>query len=210
MWKEIQKDYDRVMVNFTKSGNHNSNFTKAAMMVLRQQGVLDTTEEDFDEADEDDVFGVEEGGFCNFTNSILIIYLRMWLNERPGLVNFASRQIPGPMQLDSMAAAAVPAPASSRKSEEKRRSPDLLANAIIQLAESRKRPVNAADSEITASISKMLKFSSKKEEIDLIQVQIEGLKQRMASVDDNARKERYSQGIAALEDKLEALLFDAN
>ncbi len=31
MWKEIQRDYDRVMVNFTKSGNHNSNFTKAAM-----------------------------------------------------------------------------------------------------------------------------------------------------------------------------------
>ena len=60
------------------------------------------------------------------------------------------------------------------------------------------------------ALAKCLKLFSKKEEIDLIQVQIEGLKQRMASVDDNARKERYSQGIAALEDKLEALLFDAN
>jgi len=151
------------MVNFTKSGNHNSNFTKAAMIVLREQGLLDTTEEDFDEAEEDDVFGVEEGGFCNFTNSILIIYLRLWLNERPGLVNFVSRQIPGLMQVDSMAAAA--APAGSKKSEEKRRSPDLLASAIKELAESRKRPADAADSEITASISKMLKFSSKKEEL---------------------------------------------
>ena len=197
-----------MMVNFTKSGNHNSNFTKAAMIVLREQGLLDTTEEDFDEAEEDDVFGVEEGGFCNFTNSILIIYLRLWLNERPGLVSFVSRQIPGPMQVDSMAAAA--APAGSKKSEEKRRSPDLLASAIKELAESRKRPADAADSEITASISKMLKFSSKKEEIDLIEVQIQGLKQRMASAVDDARKERYSQGIAALEDKLEALLFDTN
>jgi hypothetical protein len=70
MWKEIQRDYDRVIMNFTKSGNHNSNFTKAAMMVLREQGLLDTTEEDFDDADDDDAFGVEEGGFCNFTNSI--------------------------------------------------------------------------------------------------------------------------------------------
>ncbi len=100
-------------MNFTKSGNHNSNFTKAAMMALREQGVLDTTEEDFDEADEDDTFGVEEGGFC----SIHIIYLRMWLNERPGLVNFVSRQIPGPKQLDSMAAAAA-APAKNQKKRE--------------------------------------------------------------------------------------------
>ena len=211
MWKEIQRDYDRVMVNFTKSGNHNSNFTKAAMMVLREQGLLDTTEEDFDDADEDDAFGVEEGGFCNFTNSILIIYLRLWLNERPGLVSFVSRQIPGVMQRDSMANAT--GAAVGKKSEEKsiqRRSPDLLASAIKELAESRKRPAEVVDTEITASISNMLKFSSKKEEIDLIQVQIQGLKQRMASAVDDARKERYSQGIAALEDKLEALLFDTN
>ncbi len=95
MWKDIQSDYDKVMINFKKSGSHNSNFTKAALIALRDQGLLETTEKDFDDADEDDVFGVEEGGFCNFTNSILIIYLRMWLNERPGLVNFVSRQIPG-------------------------------------------------------------------------------------------------------------------
>ena len=95
-------------MNFTKSGNHNSNFTKAAMMVLREQGLLDTTEEDFDDAD-DDAFGVEEGGFCNFTNSILIIYLRLWLNERPGMVSFVSRQIPGVMQVDSMAGATAAA-----------------------------------------------------------------------------------------------------
>ncbi len=96
--------------------------------------MLDTTEED---AEEDDLFRAEEGGFCNLTNSILIIYLRLWLNERPGLMNFVSRQIPGLMQVDSMAAAATAAtaPASSRKSEEKRRSPDLLADAIKELAE---------------------------------------------------------------------------
>ncbi len=66
-------------------------------MVLREQGLLDTIKEDFDDADEDDVFGVEEGGFCNFTNSIIIIFLRLWLNERPELVSFVSRQIPAVM-----------------------------------------------------------------------------------------------------------------
>ncbi len=63
MWKGIQSDYDKVMINLTKSGNHNSNFTKAAIVASREQGLLDTSEEDFDDAEEDDVFDVEEGGF---------------------------------------------------------------------------------------------------------------------------------------------------
>jgi hypothetical protein len=49
MWKGIHSDYDKVMINFAKSGNHNSNFTKAAIIALRDQHLLDTTEEDFDE-----------------------------------------------------------------------------------------------------------------------------------------------------------------
>ena len=65
-------------MNFTKSGHYSSSFTKAAIIALRGQGLIDTNEDDFDEADEDDVFGVEEGGFCCFTNSIVIIYLCMW------------------------------------------------------------------------------------------------------------------------------------
>jgi hypothetical protein len=93
LWKEIQSDYDRDMINFTKSGNHNSNFTKAVIIALRDQGLIETNEEDFDEADEDDVFCVEEGGFCCFTNSINIIYLCMWLNESLGLVNFVRFQV---------------------------------------------------------------------------------------------------------------------
>jgi len=74
LWKDIQSDYDKVMINFTKSGNHNNNFTKATIIALRDQGLVDTTEEDFDDADADDIFGVEEGSFCNFTNSIVMIY----------------------------------------------------------------------------------------------------------------------------------------
>ncbi len=36
VWKELLKEYDTVMVNFTKSGNHDSSFTKAAMMALKK------------------------------------------------------------------------------------------------------------------------------------------------------------------------------
>ena len=64
------------MVNFTKSGNHNSNFTQAAMSAL---GVLQVE----DMEDDDDVLGTEEGGFCCFTNSVIIIYLRMRVNQNP-------------------------------------------------------------------------------------------------------------------------------
>jgi hypothetical protein len=38
-WKELLKEYDTVMVNFTKSGYHDSSFTKAAMMVRKKSGV---------------------------------------------------------------------------------------------------------------------------------------------------------------------------
>ncbi len=47
---------------------------------------------------------MEEGGFCNFMNSIVVIYLRLWLNECPGLSNFVSRQLPDEIQADSMVA----------------------------------------------------------------------------------------------------------
>jgi hypothetical protein len=82
-------------------------------------------------------FCVEEGGFCCFTNSINIIYLCMWLNESLELVNFVSWQIPGGMQLDSMATDGAAASAKRAKEENpnQRCSPDLLATAIKELAE---------------------------------------------------------------------------
>ena len=35
VWKELLKEYDTVMVNFTKSGNHDSSFTKAAIVSFK-------------------------------------------------------------------------------------------------------------------------------------------------------------------------------
>jgi len=39
IWKNIQSDYEKFMINFTKSGNHNSNFTKAAIIAFKGQGL---------------------------------------------------------------------------------------------------------------------------------------------------------------------------
>jgi hypothetical protein len=35
-----------------------------------------------DEEEEADKFGMEDGGFCCFTNSLPIVYLRLWLNVK--------------------------------------------------------------------------------------------------------------------------------
>ncbi len=51
--------------------------------------------------DNDDEFGMEGGGWCCFKNSLLIIYLHMWLNEKPNLTYFVRRQIPADVQCDS-------------------------------------------------------------------------------------------------------------
>lgn len=51
--------------------------------------------------DEDDEFGMEEGRFCCFANSLPVIYLRMWLNEKPHMTSFVSCKIPDECQLDT-------------------------------------------------------------------------------------------------------------
>jgi len=80
----------------------------------------------------------------------------MWLNERPGLVNFVSRQIPGNIQVDSMATSVSAVRETKKNNEARRRSPDLLAQAIHELAESRKHPVEIVNPGINVSINKIL------------------------------------------------------
>jgi hypothetical protein len=81
--------------------------------------------------------------------------------------------------------------------------------AIKELAEARKRPAESVDPGINQSINKILKFSTKKKGMDLITMQINGLKQRMEGTLDNVKKERYAQGIEALKEKQDELLFDS-
>ncbi len=57
-------------------------------------------DEDFSDGD-DDEFGMEAGGWYCFTNSLPIVYLHMWLNKKPNLTLFVSRQVPIDVQLDT-------------------------------------------------------------------------------------------------------------
>ena len=36
VWKELLKEYDTFIINFTKLGNHDSNFMKAAMVAFNR------------------------------------------------------------------------------------------------------------------------------------------------------------------------------
>jgi hypothetical protein len=111
VWKDLLKEYDSFMVNVTKSGNHDSSFTWASMITLKKAqgntssltstlaGNDDDIEDDMDGAD--DEFGMETGGWSSFTNSLPIKYLCFWLNEKPNLTSFVSRQIPPGVQLDT-------------------------------------------------------------------------------------------------------------
>jgi hypothetical protein len=137
---------------------------------------------------------VEQGGFCCFTNNILMIYLRLWLNERPAMTGFVSRQLPTKIQVDSMRApaASIKQQSGSVENRNPRRSPDYLADAISQLAKSRK--VDDSKKEMHQSISKMAMTEAKKmevttkiEEITLLKTQIAVIKERLACLSQLSR-----------------------
>jgi len=219
MWKEIQKEYEKVFNNFKRSGNHNSSFTKEAMRMCRAADGEDdkSVDSSVHSADIDDVFGVEAGGFCNFTNSVVIIYLRMWLNERPGLTSFVSRELLEGIQIDSMEAPAATVTVRRQSSgtastESKlRKSPDMLAESINNLVKARK--IEDGRMEMHFSITKyheteMRKASieAKREDIELVRHQLAVLTERYENSTDPERKQRYKKGLDELEDKLDALL----
>jgi hypothetical protein len=218
---DIQKEYEKVFINFKKSGNHNSSFTKEAMLLYKRENQEDDCiEYEFMSSfDKDDIFGVEEGGFCCFTNSVVIFYLRLWLNERPVLTRFVRRQLPAEIQVDSMSAPAnsVQSKLQSKSSNvsdtrNARHSPDAFAEAITQLAKARK--LDDGKKEMHTSIAAMAMPEAKKVEIEaqlgqinLLQAQLTAAKQRMESCTDPERLEKYHKGVADLEDKLDCLLF---
>jgi hypothetical protein len=210
MWKKIQSEYDTVMVNFTKSGNHNSNFTQAAMSAL---GVLQVEEME----DDEDVLGSEEGVFFCFTNSVIIIYLRMWVNQNQEMAGFASRQIPSGMQIDTLdggsssaatkRATTATTPGNvvdstgAKETKKPRSSPEtvsVMCEVMIDLAEGRKNDAaqrakeNEARMEESmgrrASMDQIIAVSKTQAEIDLLERQIEVLQRKLNKAVDPDEK----------------------
>jgi hypothetical protein len=65
-----------------------------------QQSESTLHDDDITEGD-DDEFGMDGGGCCCFMHSLPIVYLCMWLNEKPSLTSFISCQISVDVQCDS-------------------------------------------------------------------------------------------------------------
>jgi len=213
MWKEIQKEYERVFSNFKKSGNHNSSFTREAIKIAlaADEDGDDTSEKSITDADIDDVFGVEAGGFCNFTNSIVIIYLRLWLNEKPGLTSFVSRELPDSIQIDSTMLARHQTLNSAAADSKMRKSPDMLADSINNLAKARKiedgrREMHFSITKYHETETRKASIEAKREEIELVRHQLAVLTERYKECNDPEWKERYKKGLNDLEDKLDLLL----
>ena len=143
-------------------------------------------------------------------------YLRLWLNERPGLTRFVNCQLPAEIQVDSMKAPAKLQSQTSNVSDGRdsaRRSPDILAKAISELAKARK--LDNGKKEMHDSIATMALKEAKKVEVEtqlgqikLLQAQLAAAKQRMECCTDPEKLEKYRRGYADLEDKLDSLLFN--
>jgi hypothetical protein len=86
--------------------------------------------------------------------SIVVIYLRLWLNECPGLNSFVSCQLPDTIQVDSMLAPGALSAAKQQSALDSsrliRKSPD-LADSINNLAKARK--IDDGQKEMNQSIT---------------------------------------------------------
>jgi hypothetical protein len=62
VWKDLLKEYKTVLVNFTKSGNHESSFMKAKQVTpVPLHLIQNLTGDDLSDGN-DDEFGMETGG----------------------------------------------------------------------------------------------------------------------------------------------------
>ncbi|MFO0446804.1 MAG: hypothetical protein ACK524_17960 [Planctomyces sp.] len=219
VWKELLKEYDTVMVNFTKSGNHDSSFTKAAMSSLKNVGdnnresiSLDSLNDDDLDVGDDDEFGMESGGWCCFTNSLPILYLRMWLNEKPDLTHFVSRQIPQDVQLDTSNAMAskkrrasdTSSQCKSNKSQKK--SPnEAVAEALIGYIQTKEaeavNPRNMTET-LGAELQTFMRAQSTMEKIDLLEKQISVVTKRVEQSKTEEQRQRYSAALEKLESEI--------
>jgi hypothetical protein len=190
LWKEMQSEYDTVLTKFTKSGNHQSSFTRAAMKALNNDetsllsssSLNDDNEEEEDDLGDDYEFGVVTGGWCCFTNSLPIIYLCMWLNEWPLLTLFVSQKIPDGIQLDTF-----------------------ISCVKIKEEEATAHPQNIMDS-LGGELKSFLRSQAVKEKIDLLEKQIAVVTRCIEQSQSPAQKVCYTIVLCKLESELDDLV----
>ncbi len=144
---------------------------------------------DDDSSDRNDEFGIETGGWCCFTNSLPIIYLRMWLNEKPNLTSFISRQIPMDVQFDtsntdaSKKRKASDTSTSAINNKSNKKSPnEQMADAIIGYIKVKEavavQPNNMSHS-LSVEMEQFMQSQLSKEKIELLKKQISVIMRRV-------------------------------
>jgi hypothetical protein len=162
-------------------------------------------------------FGTELGGWCCSTNSLPIVYLRMWPNNRPNLTSFVSRKIPDECQLDTndttnnnqkrkmSAAIAV----QSKPNNKQKKSPsESIAEAFTNLIQWKQNEVKPSDLSdiLRGDVQSYMQSQSTKERIDLLEKQISVLQRRIQSCDSEEQRDHYSLGLKSLEAELDNLV----
>ena len=176
--------------------------------------------------EDDDDFGVEERGFCQFTNSLVIVYLRMWLNEHPGLNSFFTRKIPAHIQVDSMGLILGKRASGSETSSldmkrKKKSSGELLFDAMNNLAQAKREETKARQDDISrqlqmqsmlqGSVGHLMKCASESEEIKLLDLKLAMLyKKRDACDDPDQLESSYKSAIEVIEHQQDYLLIGSD
>jgi hypothetical protein len=172
-------------------------------------------DDDFSDVD-DDEFGTKTGGWCCFTSSLPIVYLCMWLNEKPNLTSFVSRQIPIDVQLDtgnvnsSKKQRASESSISAKSNRSIKKSPNKqVAEALIGYIRA-KEAVAVQPQNISNTLSEELESfkhsQSRKEKIELLEKQISVVTRRVHECRTDDEHERYSRVLQKLEDELDNLV----
>jgi hypothetical protein len=172
-------------------------------------------DDDLNEGD-DDEFGMETGGWCCFTNSLPITYLRMWLNDKPN-TSFIIRQIPQDVQLDTANAMASKerrasdTSTSNNNGKSQKKSPnEAIADAIIGYIKVKEaevvNPRNMTDA-LGVELQSFMQSQSAKEKIVLLENQISVVARRLEQSQTNEHCENYSAALQKLEKDLDDLVF---
>jgi hypothetical protein len=169
---------------------------------------------------DDDEFGMETGGWCCFTNSLPIVYLRMWLNEKPNLTSFVTRQIPQDIQLDTAnvddskkkrkASEPVSRKSSADNKQQKKTPSEAIADAFVGYMKYKKTEAAVQPKSITESLGEdlqsFMKSQSVKEKIKLVEKQIAVVSRRIQQSQSVEQQAWFSAALQELEKKLDELV----
>ena len=199
-------------------GNHNSNFMQALVAAL-QGNMSDLLEasSSIDEEDLDNDFRMEERGFCCFTNSLPIIYLHVWLNEKPGLTGFVCRMIPVEIQMDSLGNIASEkrsmalSSASSEQNRKKMSPGELMADAMISLVFFwREGMMTRQTGSLHDLMKSIMKCLAESEQIKLLETNLAALRKKVKHCNDQDLLQWYNKSMTKLEDEYKKLLLSGN